>query len=155
MVDGSRIFFQFMPEDISDTKQATYTDYPIIGRSIPLKAYEASQSRIITLTLSFFTMPVEAEFAPDPFIIKTWMDKLRSFTYPDYSQGGVKPPHTFIINIGGFIAMEAVMTQYTLSYPFKVWTPGMMLPYGSTINLTMAEVRDIPLSTEEVTAGAQ
>jgi len=149
--DGSRIFFQHMPDDISDSKQANYTDYPIIGRSVPLKGYNNSASRVITLTLQFYSMPIEGEPFPDPYVISKWVDKLRSFTYPDYSRGGILPPHSFLLCIGGFITMKAVMTQYNVTYPANtIWTPGLLLPYGSRVALTMAEVEDTPPSTEEV-----
>lgn len=145
--------FQFMPADIRDSKTAVYQDYPIIGRSIPLKAYSYSQARTISLTLQFFTMPIEKLPYPDPYTIKTWIDKLRSYTYPDYTNG-IDPPHTVMLRIGFSIAMQAVITSYNRTPSIGWFGPGPLLPHGESIALTFAEVRDIPLSYDEVAGGS-
>ena len=149
LTDGSYLPFQFMPDDIADTKQAQYTDYPIVGRSIPFRAYSGSGARTVTLTLQFFTAPIEGFPAPTPDIIKLWIDKLRSYTYPDYRQG-ILPPHRVMLRIGFSIAMESIITQYNAT-PSKTWFgPGPILPHGHSIQLTFEEIRAVPLSYNEV-----
>lgn len=153
MVDGYILFFQFMPDDIQDSKSAQYSDFPIVGRSVPLKNYDGSPSRQISLTLDFFTMPLEKQPFPDPYTIKRWCDRLRSWCYPDYSRGGILPPHTVLIRVGITLAMTAVITQCTVSYPFKTWTAGQLLPMGARVNLRFEEIARIPPDTNEVQNG--
>lgn len=150
MKDGYVLPFQFQPDDISDSKSASYSDYPIIGRSVPLKAYEGSPSREISLTLDFFTMPVEGFPFPDPYTIKRWVDRIRSWCYPDYSYGGILPPHQVLVRMGLQIAMISVITRVNVTYPFKTWAPGASFTYGARVGITFAEVANIPPDTNDV-----
>lgn len=155
-LDGGGMFpFQFIPETISDSKSASFNDYDILGRSIPLKGYRGSPSRTLQFTVRMWTDPT-ADGAPlSVGQIKQRTDFLRSLVYADYS-GGIKPPHKCLITIGLNFQMIGVCTQAapTVSRNSNVWDLGPTLSHGMEVQLTFEEVGDVPLSTFEVRAGA-
>jgi hypothetical protein len=153
MVDGSKLEFQFLPTNASESKSARYIPHDIIGRSTPLLAYSNSDARVVGLTLEFFVSPFGGDSTPSLNTIKSHIDWLRSLVYPDYSNG-ILPPHKVMIRLGDVLAMESIVTSYSLSFPHNIWQlPGPSLPHHFAMKLDFMEVRAIPPSFDSVRSG--
>jgi hypothetical protein len=169
---GWKLFFQFMPEDITDTKAAVFQDYPIIARSIPLKAYSFSTSKIVTLVLQFFATPIEKELTPTIKDIMLKIQQLRGCVYANYDKG-TRPPNPVLLRVGNWIAMKAVITQVSVKAS-KIWAStdeptspsslskdttiaytGPVVPWGADVTVTFEEIGDIPLGYDEVEQGIE
>ena len=149
--------FQFMPKTIRDSKNAIYNDIPIIARSVPVKNYSYSGSRMISFTLEFFTSP---EPGPStiftPLTIKTRIDALRALVYPDYSGFVVKPPPRCVVMVGLQVAFMGICKAVSVNYD-GVDSPWDLFPavlaHHATVDLTFEEALNIPLSNTEVRLG--
>lgn len=146
--------FQFMPNIIRDSKSAVYNDIPIIARSVPVKNYSYTSSRLMSFTLEFFVSPEQGmDFSPRD--IQSRIDLLRSLVYPDYSGFVVKPPSRCVVAIGdqtNFIGIcKSVSVSYSNHSPWDINPP--ILTHHATVDLTFEEVLNIPLSSTEISMG--
>jgi hypothetical protein len=114
------IFLDALP-DISDTKDAEYSDENIPGRSFPLKTYAYSTNRAINMTLHFYILR--------PSDVSTRIDNLRaieSATYPRDGSGGNTPfipPPVCQLQCGRLLGDNpvcAVLKSYSVKYPIDV-----------------------------------
>lgn len=147
--------FQFIPSSITDSKNANYADYAIQGRSSPLKGYQNSAPRILSFTVKMWAQPTQENDSPTPADIKADVDFLRSLTYPDY-QGGLKPPHRCLVQIGENVRMYGVCKSVTVSYNANenVWDLGPGYAHGPSVSLVFEEIANTPLDTWDVRDGA-
>lgn len=147
--------FQFMPDTITDAKTANYNETMIIARSVPVKSYSHSSSRLISFTLDFFAAPEAGLGVIHPFIIKTRIDALRALVYPDYGLFVSKPPPRCLIHIGAQMAFLGVCKSVSVSYsnqsPWNV--APIVLAHHAKVALTFEETLTIPLSNSEVRLG--
>ena len=103
-----KLTFQFMPEEISDSKGANYTETEIVGRSHPIQGYSSSGARTLSFTLQFYQMDAD----DDPLAMAV---DLKSLCYPQYA-GSVFPPPPVHVRIGTGIGIWAIMTQCDITY---------------------------------------
>ena len=127
---GLKLHFQFMPDEISDSKGANFSDTEIIGRSHPIKGYSSSGARLLSFTLQFYQM------ASDDDIMQRVTD-LKSLCYPHYA-GSVFPPPPVHVVVGYKIGMWAVLTQCDITYkpPWNNDTDPMFIE----VSLSFSEV---------------
>jgi hypothetical protein len=158
---GNILYFQFIPTDASESKSARYTSHEILGRSSPILAYQGSDARQIGLTLKFFAQPFEGNETPNLSDIDNYVNWLRSFVYPDYSQG-IRPPHRVLLRLGNSIAMVAVVTEYTFNptpgdggvWQFEGSEVGPTYTHYVEIKLTFQEVKAIPFDVNDIRSGS-
>jgi hypothetical protein len=119
-VPGAKTIYLNALPDISDTKQATYNDEPIIGRSFPLKTYSHSDNRAISMTLHFYLIEpadVDARLSD--------MRAIESAVYPRVDGIGAPfiPPPVCQIQCGRLLGDNpvcAVLKNYSVRYPTDV-----------------------------------
>lgn len=147
--------FQFMPNSISDNKSANYNETPIIARSVPIKSYSHSSSRIISFTLEFFTSPEQGTKLLSPLLLKTRIDALKALVYPDYGAFITKPPPRCIVHIGAQVAFLGVCKSVNVTYSNKApWDLNpVVLSHHAKVALSFEETLNIPLSNTEVRLG--
>ena len=147
--------FQFMPDQLRDSKIAVYNDIAIVGRSSPVKNYSHSGARMISFQLQFFAAPEQGLRIIDPIIIKTRIDALRALVVPDYSGFIIKPPPRCIVNLGLSMAFLGVCKSVNVSYSGA--SPWSLLPivlaHHATVDLSFEEALNIPLSNLETRLG--
>ena len=142
---GGMVKLQFIPESITDSKRAQFTDYDILGRSSPLKGYQFGPSRTLEFTAKFFASPEQDNPMPSPGLIKIQTDWLLSLPYPDYG-GGIKPPHKCLVTIGANIQIIGVCTAASAIYKQGTpWDLGPGFTHGVEVSLMFEEVKDTPL----------
>jgi len=143
-IGGNTIKFQFMPEDVSDSKSANYNETEIMARSMPLMGWSSSGARQLSFTLQFYKT---ASYEP----LDT-CNELRALCYGNYN-GQVAPPPVCIVQIGR-VRMKGVMTQCDITYKHPWWTAaGEEKPMYSEVSVTFAEVHETPWSYKDVIAG--
>lgn len=104
------IRFQTMPDKITDSKSAVFNDAQIIGRSSPLKTYQFSSARRISLNLEFFAS-LEANDVSDPSMlggvtkVKETVNLLRALVNPNYGNKLIARPRKCILRVGDNIGM--------------------------------------------------
>lgn len=153
MDGGGSMKLQFMPDTITDSKRANFTDYVILGRSSPLKGYQNGPSRTIEFTAVFFASPHQENPSPTPGEIKTKVDWLMSLPYPDYS-AGIMPPHRCFVQIGENVSLIAVCTAASVTYRKGIpWDLGPGLVHGAEVSLSFEEVKDVPVDVYDVRGG--
>lgn len=147
--------FQFMPDSISDNKQANYNDVNIIARSVPVKSYSHSSARQISFTLDFFTAPEAGMKVVNPLIIKNRIDALKALVYPEYSTFSIKPPPRCIVHIGAQLSFLGVCRSVNVTYSNQSpWDlQPVVLAHHAKVALTFEEALNIPLSHTEVRQG--
>ena len=153
MDGGGSLKLQFLPDSISDSKRANFADYPILGRSSPLRGYQMGPPRTVEFTAVFFAAPHQENATPSPAEIKTKVDWLMSLPYPDYS-AGIMPPHRCFVQIGENISLIGVCTNASAVYKKGVpWDLGPGYAHGVEVSLTFEEVRDVPVDVYDVRGG--
>ena len=151
---GGMCKFQFMPDEIVDSDSANYAEYPIAGRSAPLRGYIGGPPRTLEFTLKFFANPTADGAPKSPGEIKLDIDFLKSLTRPDYA-GGLKPPHKCLIIIGAQVQMIGTCDNVSVSIGHGVpWDLGPGLAHGASVSLRFAEAKDIPLDVYDVRGGS-
>jgi hypothetical protein len=122
-----RLSFQLMPEVITDTKSANYSEIPILGRSIPFLGYANSSSRAIGLSLQFVALNREGQGQYTPTWVRQQVSWLESKVYPVYADGFTFPPHRLLLSIAESVGMQVVMTSCSTSwtYPWAVSESGV------------------------------
>ena len=154
LVTGEQYDFQFMPESLIDSKQASFTDYIILGRSSPLKGYQYGPSRTMEVTLLLFAAPTMGNDAPQPADVNDKKNFLISLMYPDYD-GGIKPPHKCLIQVGDGYAMVGVCTNASASPMEKTpWEDPPGYPHGQKVSVRFEEVKDYPLGVADRRTGS-
>lgn len=130
--ESSRFRFEMkvLPE-ISDSKQANYSDEPIMGRSFPLKTYSHSDNRAIGMTIHMVVS--------EPSDIQENLDALRaiqSAVYPRHGKGDAPyiPPPICWIRCGRLLAdfedLCVVLKQYNVKFPTEVaWDEDTFVPF--------------------------
>lgn len=126
---GLKVTFQFMPDEISDSKSANYSDTEIIGRSHPIKGYSSSGARTLSFTLQFYM----TDKSQNPLVTAT---ALKSLCYPQYA-GSVYPPPPVQVKIGPNIGMWGVLTQCDITYRAP-WDPNVQ-PMMAEVALSFSE----------------
>jgi hypothetical protein len=147
--------FQFMPDSITDSKSAVYNEIPIIARSVPVKSYSHSSSRIISFTLEFFAAPEQGLRILDPLLLKTRIDALKALVYPDYGAFITKPPPRCLVHIGAQVAFLGTCKSVNVTYSNQSpWTLNpVVLAHHAKVALSFEETLNIPLSNTEVRFG--
>jgi len=113
-----KIYMYILP-DISDSKQASYSDETGIGRSAPLKVFSHGETRSISWTAHFFS--------PTSKMAEKNLNSLRileSLVYPDNNENSiVSPPPIARIKCGGLLGVLelcVVLKSYTVKFPTDV-----------------------------------
>lgn len=128
------IVMKVLPE-ISDSKQANYSEEPLMGRSFPLKTYSHSDNRSISMTIH---MVVSA-----PEDIENNLKDLRAIQSAVYPRHGMAdapyvPPPVCRIKCGRLLAESelcVVLKQYTVKFPTEVaWDESSFVPFKFDID---------------------
>ena len=126
--------------DISDAKQANYSDETGIGRSAPLKVFSHGETRSISWTAHFFS--------PTKIMAQTNLSNLRileSLVYPDSNRNSiVSPPPIARIKCGsllGVLELCVVLKSYTVKFPTDVaWDKDTYMPIKFDVDMTFEVV---------------
>lgn len=149
------INFQFAPQQISDSKQAVFSDTIITGRSTPVKSYSHSAPRMISFVMEFFANP-DFSHTLSTKEIKERVDQLRSLQYPDYkSKFVIQAPPRCLVRIGAQFAFLGICRNVSITYPgTSPWDIGQQtLAHHVLVNLTFEEVLNIPLDISDIQQG--
>jgi len=119
--DDSRIEFQLMPQTITESKSALWSEIPIIGRSLPLVGYNGSTARSMSLSLQFAATVSNGEDSANPTKYSSdWVIKqvrwLESKTYPSYVGDTVRPPPGLIVIVGQSLGMQCTLNSVNTTW---------------------------------------
>jgi hypothetical protein len=124
----SKLYLDVLP-DISDQKSATYNDEAVIGRASPMKTYQSSDNRSISMTIHLVvSKPSDVSFN----LIK--LRALQSALYPR-AAGGVafQPPPVCRIRCGELLSSGEVcviLKSCSVKFPTDVsWDESNYCPF--------------------------
>lgn len=145
-----RITMNILP-DISDQKNANYSDESAIGRSMPYKTFNNSENRSIGWTVHFIATNIQDFAGPSSILRKLRL--LESAVYPREGQSGApySPPPICKLKCGEILGSEplcAVMKSYSVKFdPTIPWDPVYHMPYKLDVDLQFDVVynqKDLP-----------
>lgn len=123
--------------DISDSKSASYSDEPVIGRSFPMKTYSHSENRAISWT-AYFLVCEKSDIQKN---IKE-MRAIQSAVYPRKGGSGAPyaPPPVCALRCGNLLSQDtvcAILRSYTVKFPTDtVWDEETNLPYKFSVDMS-------------------
>ena len=168
-----QIQLRVLPE-ISDSKKATFSSEPIMGRSSPLVVYSHSDARTISMELTFLVTekadikrnlrylrlieslvypgdPTDAPYSP-PQIAHIVCGNLFGDLTNDINGNPVTPP-----TIGAPGGICCLLESYSVKFPTDVaWDETTYLPYKFTVSTNWQVVyacKDLPCSSRIITLG--
>ena len=131
-----KLEFEILPE-ISDSKSAEYSDESAIGRASPMKTYQYSAKRGISLQIHLIVS------RPDD--VKRNIEILRcieSAVYPREGAGGAPfiPPPICRLKCGALLAdneLCVILMSYSVKFPTEVaWDENLFTPFKFDIDTT-------------------
>lgn len=153
------IRFQTMPDKITDSKSAVFNDAQIIGRSSPLKTYQFSSARRISLNLEFFAS-LEANDVSDPSMlggvtkVKETVNLLRALVNPNYGNKLIARPRKCILRVGDNIGMIGFCLTVNVTlrgdYP---WELNPAMAHYASVAMTFEETGEDVYSFDDIRIG--
>lgn len=129
------------------TKSANWYSTGILGRSSPLQGYQDSSPATWTLDIPIFSS-MEQDDGRTVEDVDRAIKFFLSMPYPDYD-GGVKPPHKYLIVPGAQLMPFTVIPQTVSVNPLGPWDENGM-SHRARVRATFYEVDDIPKSYRDV-----
>lgn len=157
--DNGKIIMNNLP-DISDTKQASYNEEPIMGRSSPLHTFSSSGSRQLSITFHFFITSKKGKGSASQNI-----DELRAIQSCLYTRPGIGnivflPPVICKFKCGRILGDEElclILTNYSISLPTEVpWDVETLCPYKFDLSTSWTVVytsEQLPYANRIITSG--
>jgi hypothetical protein len=139
---GPTINLNVLP-DISDGKQAQYSDENVIGRAFPLKTFAHGENRSISMTVHLIVCTTQ-----DINKNLGYLRALESLVYPGQGTSSTPyvPPPIAKIQCGRLLAdgpLCVVLKSYSVKFPTEVaWDAQTFLPYKLDVDLTWEVVYD-------------
>ena len=135
---GDKITFDILP-DITDSKNASYNDATVIGRSNPIKTYSHSDNRVISMQMHF-VITDHCDIQDNLAIMRA----LQSCVYPreGVSDSPYRPPPVCQIRCGELLAkgdaeLCVVLTSVQTKFQTDVaWDDETFCPYALDIDTT-------------------
>jgi len=136
--------------EVSENKGANYSAVEIFGRSAPLLGYSGSDSRSVSVKIIFFADGINYKSMGE---INEYIKNLKATVYPKYKAVQIEPPDPVILKIENVLKIEGVVTDVSVSVPGdSPWDINAGLPFMREVDLSIKEIRRLPLSYEEVKA---
>lgn len=109
---GTKIPFPVMPQSISESINANYTQQDIVGASAPRIVYNSTGAKTISFSLQNLTEDYVAEGFDT---LKQYVRALQALAYPTYGSGGIvnSPKMTLVL---GDRATSCVCTSVSVSW---------------------------------------
>jgi len=158
LATGSILRFQLMPSSIAESKSASYTEIPVVGRSLPLLGYAYSSSRQMGLSLDFVALSKDGLYTTD--WVRNQVRWLEAKVYPRYLDGFTFPPPGLRLVIGNVIGMQCVMVSCSTSWNAPWAFEGRSAqPFRATVDIQLQEYgqngqRGYPFGHDEALSGA-
>jgi hypothetical protein len=143
MLNDDSISFACEPEEITDNNQNNFEAVDVRGRSSPYQGYSHSGPRTIS-----FTLTLHQDLCPMGLL--NTINHLKALTYPGY--GGILEIPKCYVHIGYMISCLAIISEVGVS-----WKPPIRdhAYVQADVSLAFTEVRDDPLSYQEVIDNGQ
>lgn len=145
LIDGTRIVFQYTMPEVPLMKAASYGESDVLGRAMPVRGYQSSPAKMISLNLQFFA---DGPLGYTRQNIKQTHAWFESLPYPDYRSGLVAPPHKVFLSLGEMIDMTCIVMDVApvLSGPWDIKGDHAKL---LDVSINLAEVDHIRRGIED------
>lgn len=110
---GQMIYFPVMPQGISETISANFTQQDIVGASAPRIVYSNTSAETINLSLQNLTEDYVAEGFKT---LRNYVNALRALAYPVYNGAGVVKSPNLKLCLGTDFSCSCVCTNVSVSW---------------------------------------
>jgi len=139
---GTTIYFPVMPNNISESVSANFTQQDIVGASVPRIIYSSTSAK----TMSFSLQNLTEDYIAQGFnSLLEYVRALQSLAYPTYQSGGIvkSPDLTLVL---GSRAISCVCTSCNVSWGNLVKEQNIT---SCNVDLSLLTTRDdVPGSTD-------
>lgn len=109
---GIKIPFPVMPQGISESTNANFTQQDIVGASVPRVVYNSTGAK----TMSFSLQNLTEDYIAQGFSnLKQYVRALQALTYPTYGSGGIVNSPNITIVLGDR-SMRCVCTNVSVNW---------------------------------------
>ena len=109
---GTKIPFPVMPQGISESVSANYTQQDIVGASVPRVVYNSTGAK----TMSFSLQNLTEDYIAQGFSnLKQYVKALEALAYPTYGSGGIVNSPSITIVLGDR-SMRCVCTNVSINW---------------------------------------
>ena len=144
---GTKIEFDLVPEEISESFAASFESQDIMGRTAPIVGYSSSGPHTVSLNIT-----VHAEMEGGIENMKKKIHQLVALTYPVFSGDLLEPPKCFV-RVGNMVGMYGYIESVDVSWE-KPYTD--MVFRKAEVSLSVNEIRNMAddcLSASDVESG--
>jgi len=108
---GKKILFPVMPEGITESQSANFTQQDILGASRPRIVYASTGAKTMSLSLKNLTEDYVPQGFPD---LLSYTRALQALVYPEYNVNTVKAPDLTLVL--GDRSMSCVCTNVSITW---------------------------------------
>lgn len=141
LVTGTTIKFRALPEEFSESVNATFEEQPIRGRSEAYQGYSYSGPHNLS-----FDVTLHDDLCDDG--IQNTVNKLKALVYPDYG-GTIISPKCYV-RFGNMVAMKAIISSISVSRN-KPYRDGIYL--SASVSLEFTECENLSKSVRDIESG--
>lgn len=143
MNTGATIELVNLPDELTDSQPANFSEVALQGRSAPLLAYENSGPRTIN-----FTVQLHDDYQPGGIL--STVHKLKALAYPKYGSR-VQAPKCYV-RFGNMVKATAVCTDVSVTWK-KPIRDGIYI--CADVSLSFKTIQDLPLGSGDVEIGRE
>jgi len=149
--------FRFYIPEFSEQAGAQWSDVEIRGRSVSVKSYESTNSRVVSLSLDLYAgvglyAPNSGE-SKEETLDRMYKDInfVKSLEYPDYSNPIIKPPPTVHLILGPTLSIVGVISNVSVEHlkPFDEQKRAMYVK----LNFTVTQIAVNPPDYRDIRSG--
>ena len=139
-ITRERLAFQYNPNEIVDSKSASYATLTIPGMSHPRYQYIAGDARKISFTVTFYKGEVRRQVA--------W---LQAFLYPTHQGSMLKQaPHPVLFFFGDLYPGLACLVREVRAHYAYLFDPATLQPQRAEVEITLEEIVSQSVNAAEV-----
>jgi len=139
-ITRERLAFQYNPNEIVDSKSASYATLTIPGMSHPRYQYIAGDARKISFTVTFYKGEVRRQVA--------W---LQSLLYPTHQGSMLKQaPHPVLFFFGELYPGLACLVREVRAHYAYLFDPATLQPQRAEVEITLEELVSQSVNAAEV-----
>lgn len=139
--------FKFYIPEFTESAGANWESVNIIGRSVDIKAYNNTNSRVISISLDLYAgVGLYVNSGDGDVVGKLHKDAnfIKSLEYPDYTNAIVRPPATVQLILGSSINIVGVVSDVSVEHmkPLDSQNRSMYLKVNFTVTQTAVNPPD-------------
>lgn len=145
--------FKFYIPDYGKNLSVSYSPITILGRSVPVQAYQSSGPTSVSLKLDLMAGAglYSGGTLSDEDMVENMHNDIafvESLLYPDYSKAYVQPPSIVLLSLGPKMTLKGIVTSVNTDY-MKPFTTNNT-PMYCQLSFTVTQLSDVPPDLSDI-----